>query len=124
MFTSRHGRQRRVGLQQTYSPSPPPHRPPRPFSARVHATADFTEADDDEEDEDDDFDQGLGDGQDHDDEDAVDDFVDADQQGPGGLPVIPLFSSTHLGTHCQSKALCRTVPTNNAAFSPRYPPCL
>ncbi|OAA81447.1 hypothetical protein LEL_00992 [Akanthomyces lecanii RCEF 1005] len=98
MFASRHGRQRRAGLQQTYSPSPPPQRPPRQFSARVHATADFTEADDDEEEDEDDFEQGLdhGDGPDQDDEDAVDDLADAEQQGPGGLPVIPLFSSSHL----------------------------
>ncbi len=99
MFASRHGRQRRAGLQQAYSPSPPPQRPPRQFSARVHATADFTEADDDEEEDEDDFEQGLdhGDGPDQDDEDAVDDLADAEQQGPGGLPVIPLFSSSHLG---------------------------
>ncbi|KAM3521535.1 hypothetical protein NHJ13051_006184 [Beauveria bassiana] len=100
MFTSRHGKQRRPGgLHQTFSPSPPPHRPPRQSSARMHATADFTEADDDEDDEDDE-EQGLdhGDGPDQDDEHAVDDLAIPQQRGPGGLPVIPLFSSTHLDT--------------------------
>lgn len=103
MFTSRHPRQRRAGMQPTYSPSPPPRRPSRQFPARVHATADFTEADEDEdEDEDDDFGQGLNNGngadQDtNDDDEAVDDIRDAEQHGPGGLPVLPLFSASHLG---------------------------
>ncbi|EGX92920.1 cation channel family transporter, putative [Cordyceps militaris CM01] len=104
MFASRHGRQRRpAGLHQAYSPSPPPQRP-RQFSARVHATADFTEADDDEEDDDeDDFDHdpenpGGAQEDDEDDEDAIDDLPEPQQRGPGGLPVIPLFSSTHLDT--------------------------
>ncbi|KAJ2976113.1 hypothetical protein NQ176_g5141 [Zarea fungicola] len=104
MFTSRHPRQRRAGMQPTYSPSPPPRRPSRQFPARVHATADFTEADEDEdEDEDDDFGQGLNNGngadQDtNDDDEAVDDIRDAEQHGPGGLPVLPLFSASHLDT--------------------------
>lgn len=104
MFTARNGRQRRAGFPLNYSPSPPPRRPPRPFSTRVHATADFTEADDDEEEDEDEFDQELEnqpapDEQDEDeDEDAIDDARDLEEQGPGGLPVLPLFSSTHLGT--------------------------
>ncbi|TQV98814.1 hypothetical protein V2A60_007489 [Cordyceps javanica] len=101
MFNSRHGRQRRVGLHQAYSPSPPPppQRTPRQFPARVHATADFTEADDDQEDEDD-SDHGLdgGDVEDQHDEDAVHHLPEPDQRGPGGLPIIPLFSSSHLDT--------------------------
>ncbi|OAA61400.1 hypothetical protein ISF_05479 [Cordyceps fumosorosea ARSEF 2679] len=105
MFASRHGKQRRAGLQHAYSPSSPPppqgQRLPRQFSARVHATADFTEADDDDEEDEDEFDHDIDNGRprpDQDDEDAVDDMPDTEARGPGGLPVLPLFSSSHLDT--------------------------
>lgn len=103
---------RRVSIRDaSISPSTAP--PLRQYaSGRTHATADFTEADDDEdEDEDeDDFHQGgLGrydNANDiHGDDGVVEDEEDVDE-GPSNrrhsLPVLPLFSSSHLGMYFES----------------------
>lgn len=91
----------------SFSPSPGPAR--RRYTLERHATADFTEADDD--DGDDTHDEGLSrfrsnerrtnnDGDEEDDED--DEGEEEDRPGEdgrrGGLPVLPLFSASHLGT--------------------------
>ena len=67
-----------------------------------HATADFTEADDDDEDEETHEDERVeyeaaddDDQDDDDDEDNDGQAQPARHQGP--LPVLPLFSSPHLG---------------------------
>ncbi|KJZ77964.1 hypothetical protein HIM_02601 [Hirsutella minnesotensis 3608] len=91
---------RRVGIRDA-SPSPSSRIPSRRhFVGRTHATADFTEADDDDEDDDH---SGQEDGADprdavHDDEAqdaAATDNVDEDG-AIKALPVLPLFSATHL----------------------------
>ncbi|KAF4421249.1 YVC1-vacuolar cation channel [Fusarium acutatum] len=89
----------------SFSPSPGPAR--RRYTLERHATADFTEADDD--DGDDTHDEGLSrfrsndrrtnnDGDEEDDED--DEGEEEDRPGEdgrrGGLPVLPLFSASHL----------------------------
>ncbi|VUC23110.1 unnamed protein product [Clonostachys rosea] len=87
-----------------------PRDSPSPASYRKRATADFTEADDDDEDEDDDHedpnlrnarfdDRDDGDG--HDDADEGDEGDEDDGEGDedgrrAALPVLPLFSATHL----------------------------
>lgn len=93
-----------------------PRDSPSPGPYRKRATADFTEADDDDEDEDDDHedtnlrnarfdDRDDGDG--HDEEDEGDEGDEDDGEGDedgrrAALPVLPLFSATHLGTDtCQ-----------------------
>lgn len=84
-----------AGAAENQSPSSRQIR--RHFTGRTHATADFTEADDD--DEDDDFnDEGVS-RFDNDADDADDhDIEDEDANGsPRALPVLPLFSATHLG---------------------------
>lgn len=118
MFSSvlrrpRHASQRVNSRELSVSPASGPLRR-RQFTTRTHATADFTEADDD--DDDDTNEEGLvhfdEDGQDEhggdeDDDDAEDDeeneddddaihAVDEDNRRKA-LPVLPLFSSTHLG---------------------------
>lgn len=117
MFSSllsrhRSGRPRRLAARND-GLSPPTGRrrqAARQFTGRTHATADFTEADDDDDDDDDDdFNEEEFSRLEHDDhqdnEDAVDEDEeeddeeeDGDGQQAGGLPVLPLFSSSHLGT--------------------------
>ncbi|ENH65612.1 Calcium channel YVC1 [Fusarium oxysporum f. sp. cubense race 1] len=86
----------------SFSPSPGPAR--RRYTLERHATADFTEADDD--DGDDTHDEGLSrfrsnerrtnnDGDEEDDEDEEEDRPGEDGRR-GGLPVLPLFSASHL----------------------------
>ncbi|KAK2606087.1 hypothetical protein QQS21_003482 [Conoideocrella luteorostrata] len=77
----------------------------RRFTERTHATADFTEADDDDDDDSNEedlvrFDGDAGEGQD-DEEDGEEDDGDngADEDNRHRvLPVLPLFSATHLDT--------------------------
>lgn len=97
---------RRVDIRDlSVSPSSgPPRR--RQFTGRTHATADFTEADDDDEDTNEEdlvaFDEDADDVneeavEDEEDEDGdADDGADEDNRHRG-LPVLPLFSATHLG---------------------------
>ena len=80
------------------------------------ATADFTEADDDDDqDEDDDVDDEIGrripnagrTARFEDDRDGDDDDGNDDEDGPSGaLPVLPLFSVSHLGSLQSSLLLC------------------
>lgn len=97
---------RRVDLREpSLSPSSRPGARRR-YGGRTHATADFTEADDDDEDSNEErvlrFEEGGDDdAQDEDgDGDGDGDGDDADEDGRTGkaLPVLPLFSATHLGT--------------------------
>ncbi|KAG9504405.1 hypothetical protein J7337_004378 [Fusarium musae] len=89
----------------SFSPSPGPAR--RRYTLERHATADFTEADDD--DGDDTHDEGLSRFRSHDrrtnndgdeDDDEDDEVEEEDRPGEdgrrGGLPVLPLFSASHL----------------------------
>ncbi|RBQ68359.1 hypothetical protein FVER14953_21040 [Fusarium verticillioides] len=88
----------------SFSPSPGPAR--RRYTLERHATADFTEADDD--DGDDTHDEGLSrfrshdrrtnnDGDEEDEDDEVEEEDRPDEDGRrGGLPVLPLFSASHL----------------------------
>lgn len=112
MFSSllsrdRRGRPRRPAARDD-SLSPPSRRQPRQYTGRTHATADFTADDDDDEEEDDDFNAedfsrlDNGDQQD-DNDDAVDEDEDGQDQPSSGLPVLPLFSSSHLG-------MCMALP--------------
>ena len=128
MFSSVLGRQRRSrrrvdGGDEGFSPSARQLR--RQFTNRSHATADFTEADDD--DEDDDFNEEgmsrLDNDADNQNEDPLDD--EDDEERP--LPVLPLFSASHLGictilssfgfplvanrSHCQIHSPCIASPT-------------
>lgn len=69
------------------SPSPGPAR--SSHAQTRHATADFTEADDDDDDDD-----ASNDG------DGIDPYQTepaADEDGPSGLPILPLFSASYLG---------------------------
>lgn len=103
MFTSLLNRPRRDrprGNDREFSISPSSRHLRRQFSSRTHATADFTEADDDDDEDDDDDFNGEGasrfdNGADGQDNDAIDD--DDEQDQGASLPVLPLFSSTHLG---------------------------
>jgi hypothetical protein len=85
--------------EANFSPSPGPST--RRNSIRRHATADFTEADDDDEEDDSDHGrlrQYRGQG-DEGDDDGDDDIADDDPEHadrPARLPVLPLFSSSHL----------------------------
>ena len=95
---------RRVFVRESnFSPSPGPSTRRRD-SVRRHATADFTEAEDDEDEEsndgrarqyndqaDEEDDDGEGDG------DVVDDDAEPGDRR-ARLPVLPLFSSSHLGS--------------------------
>ncbi len=110
MFSSllsrhRSGRSRRLAARNDSLSPPTARRQARQFTGRTHATADFTEADDDDDEEDDEFNEQEFSRLDNDDhqgnDDAVeeeDDDEDGDGQQAGGLPVLPLFSSSHLGT--------------------------
>lgn len=87
------------------SPSSGPPRQ-RQFTGRAHATADFTEADDDDEDTNEEdligFDEeadGVHDEvEEEEDEDDADHGADEDNRHRA-LPVLPLFSATHLGNY-------------------------
>ncbi|KAF9870305.1 cation channel family [Colletotrichum karsti] len=85
-------RSRRIDrLHDRHSPSPGPAY--RHYGTGRHPSADFTEADDDEEEEDEEEDDGVGQsGDDHDDNDGLDD----EDQPNRSLPVLPLFSETYL----------------------------
>ncbi|KHN98180.1 uncharacterized protein MAM_03941 [Metarhizium album ARSEF 1941] len=101
---------RRVDIRDVSgSPSSGPPRQLR-FTGRTHATADFTEADDDDDDEDtneDDlveFDEEAdvirdeqGEGEEEEEADDGDDAAGEDNRHRA-LPVLPLFSATHLDT--------------------------
>ena len=93
---------RRVGGRDL-SASPTSTPGPRRETPRRRATADFTEADDDDDDEDTQEETMPGFvAADEDDEEGQDDDDDGNDPGqPTGrrtpLPVLPLFSSSHLG---------------------------
>ncbi|KEY71494.1 hypothetical protein S7711_03561 [Stachybotrys chartarum IBT 7711] len=98
---SRHSHRRVLVSEDGGSASPGPSDRRRP-SARRHATADFTEADDDDEDEDSHL-RGTrrfnSDRQIPRHNEGGDDDADEDGDEDGGhppLPVLPLFSSSHL----------------------------
>lgn len=99
MFSSLLRRKRRHNRQddeQDDSVSPSARNMPRRFTSRTHATADFTEADDDDEDDDDDDGEFNGEGiSPYHNEHTGD--MDEDDGDPAALPVLPLFSTTHLG---------------------------
>ena len=104
MFSSLLRRQRRgsrrVGDRNaSISPSSGPPRS-RNVTSRTHATADFTEADEDDEDTNDDglgqFDEEEAEAANQEEDDDGDDPEDEDEQLQP-LPVLPLFSATHLG---------------------------
>lgn len=99
-------------LDLSVSPSSGPPRQ-RQFTGRTHATADFTEADDDDEDTneegitqydeeadgvDEEEEEENGEGEEDEDEDAEEDGADEDNHRQA-LPVLPLFSATHLGNY-------------------------
>ncbi|GJN66932.1 hypothetical protein PLICBS_000954 [Purpureocillium lilacinum] len=93
---------RRVDLREpSLSPSSRPGARRR-YGGRTHATADFTEADDDDEDSNEErvlrFEEGGDDDAQDEDGDGDGDGDDADEDGRTGkaLPVLPLFSATHL----------------------------
>lgn len=98
---------RRVDRRRNSSPSPSPGPARRRYTLERHATADFTEADDD--DADDSHDEGMARfhsndrhvDDDGDEEDDQDDGQDEDGRRRGGLPVLPLFSASHLGAYPQ-----------------------
>jgi hypothetical protein len=90
------------------SPSSAPPRQ-RHFTGRTHATADFTEADDDDDDTNEEeligFDEEAAgvnhqDGEDDQDDEDAEEGADEDNRRRA-LPVLPLFSATHLGNHWQ-----------------------
>lgn len=93
---------RRVDRRRNSSPSPSPGPARRRYTLERHATADFTEADDDDADES--HDEGMTRfhsndrhvDDDGDEEDDQDDGQDEDGRRRGGLPVLPLFSASHL----------------------------
>ncbi|KAG6003059.1 hypothetical protein E4U21_002412 [Claviceps maximensis] len=111
---SRRGR-RRVDIDDLAAspPSNPQHRH-RQYVDRTHATADFTEADDDDDDTNDEdlvrFDEDAGQANnrdrgrdqaqdhdhDHDHDQMEDDGPDEEDSRKRRLPVLPLFSATHL----------------------------
>lgn len=113
---------RRIDRRQNTSASPSPGPARRRYTLERHATADFTEADDDDAD----FthDEGLrrfrnnerrtnNDGEEEEEEDE--DNNDGDEEygmnedgRQSGLPVLPLFSASHLGM-CRYYSLYRTV---------------
>lgn len=101
MFSSVLGRQRRSrrridGGDGGFSPSTRHVR--RQFTNRTHATADFTEADDDDEEEDDDdFNEEGMSRLDHDSDNQDEDPLDDEEDEERPLPVLPLFSASHLG---------------------------
>jgi hypothetical protein len=124
MFSSllRRSSNRRLVASEDGQPLPSPGPSDRRrLSAPRHATADFTEADDDDDDDDDEDDRrrsqlrarvrrfnsdnmdlhggsGRGDGDDDPDEPDHDDEDGNDIRRRPSLPVLPLFSSTHLGS--------------------------
>lgn len=115
---------RRVDIRDA-SLSPSSRPPPRlQFAGRKHATADFTEADDDEEDESNDertnrFGPEEG-------EDAPDDGPEVEADEDGGqkaLPVLPLFSATHLGNIRYPLGLCCRSVVANSLRPPPQTPC-
>lgn len=118
MFSSVLGRQRRSrrrvdGVDGSFSPSARQIR--RQFTNRTHATADFTEADDDDEDDEDFIEEGmsrLDNDADNQDEDPLDD--EDDEERP--LPVLPLFSASHLGISPSSLCLASFSPLLTATF--------
>ena len=76
------------------------------YTLRRHATADFTEADDDDADDSNEeggpvprslHDRDVDDEADEDDDGDGDGIGDEDNRR-GGLPVLPLFSASHLGS--------------------------
>ncbi|KAM0563555.1 hypothetical protein ACHAPJ_001279 [Fusarium lateritium] len=101
---------RRIDRRRNTSASPSPGPARRPYTLERHATADFTEADDDDGDET--HDEGLSrfqsndrradnDGDEEEEEEEEDDDGEEenrpDEDGRrGGLPVLPLFSASHL----------------------------
>lgn len=97
---------RRVNRRPDSTGSLSPHPTRREYTLRRHATADFTEADDDEPD--DSHEEGPpprfpndrhvdDEGDDDDDEnDNNNEAIDEDGRH-GALPVLPLFSASHLG---------------------------
>ncbi|KAG8425403.1 hypothetical protein J3458_002105 [Metarhizium acridum] len=96
---------RRLDIRDfSVSPSSGPPRQHQ-FTGRAHATADFTEADDDDEDTNEEdlvrFDEEVDGVQDEveedEDEDDADHGADEDDRHRA-LPVLPLFSATHLDT--------------------------
>lgn len=111
---------RRIDRRQNTSASPSPGPARRRYTLERHATADFTEADDDDAD----FthDEGLrrfrnnerrtnNDGDEEEDEDNNDGDEEYGMNEDGrqsGLPVLPLFSASHLGM-CRYYSLYRTV---------------
>ncbi|KAF4984616.1 hypothetical protein FZEAL_238 [Fusarium zealandicum] len=94
---------RRVDRRRNQSASPSPGPASRHYTLERHATADFTEADDDDADDSHDEEEGLTPFRsndrrvdDHDaDENNRNDGQDEDGRR-GGLPVLPLFSASHL----------------------------
>ncbi|GKU01350.1 unnamed protein product [Fusarium langsethiae] len=110
---------RRIDRRQNTSASPSPGPARRRYTLERHATADFTEADDDDAD----FthDEGLrrfrnnerrtnNDGDEDEEEDDEDDNDGDEEYGmnedgrQSGLPVLPLFSASHLGMCCYSSS--------------------
>ncbi|KAF4469598.1 YVC1-vacuolar cation channel [Fusarium albosuccineum] len=95
---------RRVDRRRNLSASPSPGPARRPYTLERHATADFTEADDD--DADDSHDEGIArfrsndrhvddDGEEEEEDEDGDDGRDEDGRR-AALPILPLFSATHL----------------------------
>lgn len=97
---------RRVDRHDSASPSPGPAS--QGYASRRHATADFTEADDDGDDSNDEverFDneevEEVDGGEEEEEEQDEHEEADEDQGEDGrrtALPVLPLFSASHLGT--------------------------
>ncbi|KAF5676453.1 vacuolar cation channel protein [Fusarium heterosporum] len=98
---------RRIDRRRNGSGSPSPGPARRPYTLERHATADFTEADDDDGDDTQDErlnrqqrnDRRMNNDEDDDDgeeEDGEDDDDDEEDGRRRSLPVLPLFSATHL----------------------------
>lgn len=95
---------RRVDIHDlAVSPSSVPHLRHRQYTDTTHATADFTEADDDDDDDDTNeedlvrFDEDAGQANDQDQVDHGEDDGPNEDDRNRVLPVLPLFSATHLG---------------------------
>ncbi|QPG94797.1 hypothetical protein C2857_006998 [Epichloe festucae Fl1] len=93
---------RRVDIHDFAGSTSSVPQPQRQYTERTHATADFTEADDDDEDTNEEdlvrFDEDAGQANDHDQIDEDDDDGADEDNRHRDLPVLPLFSATHLDT--------------------------
>lgn len=118
LLRSRPAKERVVGRDLSASPASPASQPlgrRNSNGSRRRATADFTEADDDDEDthEDDTMPGFEAAEEDEDEDEDEDDDDDGDEvrRHPGRrtpLPVLPLFSASHLGMASPRKSEVRS----------------